>query len=64
MLTAGKHPYGETMQDILKNLERAIPQLITTDVDLHDLISWMLLYEPGERPSINQALSYATLNNL
>ncbi|KAF5272143.1 hypothetical protein FQA39_LY01225 [Lamprigera yunnana] len=58
ILTAGKHPYGESMQDILRNLEKAMPQLITNNIDLHDLISWMLLYEPGERPTINQVLSH------
>lgn len=58
ILTAGKHPYGENMQEILKNLERAMPQLITNNIDLHDLISWMLLYDPTERPTINQVLSH------
>lgn len=57
ILTSGKHPYGENMQDIIKNLEEALPQLHTHDVDLHDLMSWMLLYEPQERPIINQVLS-------
>lgn len=57
VLTAGKHPYGEQMAEILKNLEKSLPQLVTNDMDLHDLITWMLLHEPGDRPTINQVLS-------
>lgn len=59
VLTVGKHPYGTTVSEIIKHLERGLPHLLTNDVDLHDLISWMLLYEPNERPTINQVVAYA-----
>ncbi|KAK5645326.1 hypothetical protein RI129_006626 [Pyrocoelia pectoralis] len=58
IFSAGKHPFGETMDEILKNLENAVPRLHTNNIDLHDLISWMLLYDPGDRPSINQILNH------
>lgn len=47
------------MSEIIRNLEKSLPQLVTKDMDLHDLITWVLLQEPGERPTINQVLSYA-----
>lgn len=57
ILTEGTHAYGEDTKKILKNLEKAIPQLKSTDLELKDLLTWMLLYYPNERPTIQQALS-------
>ncbi|XP_031349302.1 uncharacterized protein LOC116175370 isoform X1 [Photinus pyralis] len=58
IFSAGKHPFGETMDEILRNLEDALPRILTNNIDLQDLISWMLLYDPGDRPSINQVLNH------
>lgn len=57
ILTNGKHVYGEEAGEIMANLEKAAPQISTCDVDLQDLITWMLLYDPKERPTISQVLS-------
>lgn len=57
ILTDGKHPYGEEAGEILTNLEKATPQISTCDMDLQDLITWMLLYDPKDRPTISQVLS-------
>lgn len=57
LMTAGKHPYGDDMRIILKNLDKAVPQLSANDLELQDLITWMLLYEPIERPTIQQVVT-------
>ncbi|KAI4461304.1 ire1-related [Holotrichia oblita] len=58
LMTAGKHPYGDDMRIILKNLDKAVPQLSANDLELQDLITWMLLYEPIERPTIQQVVTH------
>ncbi|GJQ71228.1 hypothetical protein Trydic_g10971 [Trypoxylus dichotomus] len=58
LMTAGKHPYGDDMRIILKNLDKAVPQLSASDLELQDLITWMLLYEPIERPTIQQVVTH------
>lgn len=57
LMTAGKHPYGDDMRIILKNLDKAVPHLSASDLELQDLITWMLLYEPIERPTIQQVVT-------
>ena len=57
VMAGGKHPYGNDMRIILKNLVKVVPQLIISDLELQDLITWMLLYEPIERPSIQQVMT-------
>lgn len=57
ILTCGKHPYGDNAHEILMNLEKANPVLSIDSLDLQDLITWMLLYDPKERPTISQVLS-------
>ncbi|XP_022915943.2 uncharacterized protein [Onthophagus taurus] len=58
LMTAGKHPYGDDMRVILKNLDKAVPQLSAKNLELSDLITWMLLYEPVERPTIQQVVTH------
>lgn len=60
IFTGGTHVYGADTKEILKNLENATPQLICTELELQDLLTWMLLYYPQERPTIQQVLSYVT----
>ncbi|CAH0555981.1 unnamed protein product [Brassicogethes aeneus] len=58
ILSCGVHPYGSDVMIILKNLEKAIlnlPQSI--DVLLVDIVTWMMMYDPNERPTIEQVLS-------
>lgn len=57
ILTAGKHPFGGEMKEITRNLQKASPTILSNDLDLQDLITWMLLYDPLERPTILQVLS-------
>lgn len=57
ILNDGKHPFGIETKDILNNLEKAAPKLLTNDVDMQDLITWMLLQEPNDRPRISHVLS-------
>lgn len=57
IFTGGTHAYGVETKDILKNLERGVPQLVCNDLELQDLLTWMLLYYPIERPTIQQVLS-------
>lgn len=61
ILTGGQHAYGDDTRDILKNLEKASPQLKTSDLELQDILTWMLLLYPVERPTIYQVLAYASL---
>ncbi|XP_017777099.1 PREDICTED: uncharacterized protein LOC108563053 [Nicrophorus vespilloides] len=54
----GAHPFGKDVPDILKNLEKATAHILSKDMELYDLLTWMLLGEPGERPTIHQVLSH------
>lgn len=58
IMTGGIHAFGVETKEILKNLEKAIPKLICNDIELQDLLTWMLLVYPSERPIIQQVLSY------
>lgn len=62
ILNNRKHAYGDETKEILRNLEKSTPKLLTNDVDQQDLITWMLLYEPNDRPTIAQVLAYAAPN--
>lgn len=57
ILTYGKHPFGDDMDDILTNIERGIPKLNTRNLDLRDLLIWMILKDLNERPNIEQVLT-------
>lgn len=58
IFTGGTHAYGVEAKDILKNLEKSLPQLACNDLEMQDLLTWMLLFFPAERPNIQQVLSY------
>lgn len=57
ILTGGLHPFGIVAEDILENIVRGAPDLKTVGCELVDLVSWMLIYEPTERPNVGQVLS-------
>ncbi|RZC41499.1 uncharacterized protein BDFB_001381 [Asbolus verrucosus] len=58
MLTYGKHPFGDDTEEILKNIKRGIPKLNARNLDLRDLLLWMMLNDFNERPNIEQVLSH------
>lgn len=62
IITAGKHVYGDDTREILKNLEKAVPKFSTTDLELQDLLTWMLMFFPNERPTVQQVFSYVLVN--
>lgn len=58
ILTGGTHPYGSNLIVILKNLETGLLNLPKIyDLLFLDLVKWMIMYDPNERPQINQVLS-------
>ncbi|XP_069686477.1 uncharacterized protein [Periplaneta americana] len=52
ILTGGLHPFGAYARDIIDNIAKGSPSLGTSGCEVNDLISWMLVYEPYERPVI------------
>ncbi|XP_012274842.1 uncharacterized protein LOC105696721 [Orussus abietinus] len=58
ILTGGLHPYGTQSEDILENIVRGCPRVQNQGCEVVDLVSWMLLYDPLERPSIEQVLTH------
>ncbi|XP_063921986.1 uncharacterized protein LOC135136562 isoform X3 [Zophobas morio] len=58
VLTHGKHPFGDDTEEILKNIQRGIPKLNARNLDLRDLLLWMMLNDFNERPNIEQVLSH------
>ena len=63
ILTKGEHPFGDEHQ-ILTNLLEGNPVNLFM-LDDHplakDLISWMLNYDPKDRPSAEEALQHPYL---
>lgn len=57
VLSGGLHPFGIVAEDIVENLVRGSPRLSVVGVEVEDLLSWMLLFEGVERPSIDQVLT-------
>lgn len=57
VLTGGLHPFGIVTDDILDNLLQGAPRLGVNGCELDDLISWMLVFESTDRPTIDQVLS-------
>lgn len=62
IVSYGVHPFGHEINLILKNLEKATfshPSSRDTQNQIFaDLVSWMLMYEPNDRPQMTQVLSY------
>ncbi|XP_066145243.1 uncharacterized protein [Euwallacea fornicatus] len=62
IVSGGEHPFGSDITTILKNLEKASfvlpPARDAKNQILADLVSWMLMYEPNDRPHIKQVLSH------
>ncbi|XP_066252974.1 uncharacterized protein [Euwallacea similis] len=62
IVSGGEHPFGTDITTILKNLEKASfalpPARDVKNQILADLVSWMLMYEPNDRPHIKQVLSH------
>ncbi|CAG2055402.1 unnamed protein product [Timema podura] len=52
ILTGGLHPFGAVTDDILNNIMKGTSSLRTSGCEVNDLISWMLVYEPRNRPNI------------
>lgn len=58
ILTGATHPYGSNLTVILKNLEVGLLDLAAiNDVIFLDLIKWMCMYVPSERPKVHQVLT-------
>ena len=59
-LTKGKHPFGESEVDVLKNLFGQNPVNLKDLKDplAKDLVSWMLSHAPKDRPSAEDALKH------
>lgn len=59
ILTGGLHPFGGDSPSILENLLAGIPALHTTiSCDVNDLLSWMLVHSPLDRPNIGIVLRH------
>ncbi|XP_050310661.1 uncharacterized protein LOC126746447 isoform X2 [Anthonomus grandis grandis] len=63
IISGGIHPFGVDVGTILKNLEtsNAIQlkvNLDVTDETFIDLATWMLMYEPADRPHIKNVLGH------
>lgn len=53
----GAHPFGRTVPDILAHLLDGTVEMINNDMELYDMLSWMLMNDPADRPTINQVMS-------
>ena len=53
IISGGLHPYGLYNTEILKHVAKGSPSLKTVGCEINDLISWMLVYEPLQRPTID-----------
>lgn len=59
VLTGGLHPFGSDSASIFENLLGGLPALHTTiSCEVNDLLSWMLVHSPFDRPNINVVLRY------
>ncbi|KAJ9576365.1 hypothetical protein L9F63_006777 [Diploptera punctata] len=58
ILTGGMHPFGLYTKEIQNNVTKGSSSLRTTSCEVNDLISWMLVYEPQERPSIEEIFKH------
>lgn len=52
VLSGGQHPFGQQVKEIVDNLIMGKWNLVTSDNNADDLISWMLIFIPENRPSI------------
>lgn len=57
ILTGGLHCYGAQTSDILENISRGYPTIQCQDCEIVDLVSWMLVSKPQDRPSVSQLLT-------
>lgn len=57
ILSCGKHPFGEETEEILKNIQKGVPKLTVRNLDMKDLLLWMMLNDANERPDIEQVLA-------
>ncbi|KAK6637964.1 hypothetical protein RUM44_008387 [Polyplax serrata] len=53
ILSGGQHPFGQQVKEIVDNLIVGKWNLVTSDNDAEDLISWMLVFLPENRPTIS-----------
>lgn len=62
VISGGEHPFGSEVTTILKNLEKGSftlpPPREAKNQIFADLVSWMMMHEPNDRPQIKQVLSY------
>ncbi|XP_049963396.1 serine/threonine-protein kinase/endoribonuclease IRE2-like [Schistocerca serialis cubense] len=56
ILTGGNHPFGTEASQIVQNIRRGFNSPATTNCEANDLISWMVLQNPGQRPSIEKVI--------
>lgn len=58
VLTGGQHPFGQQVKEIVDNLMIGKWKLNTSDSDVDDLISWMLIFVAENRPKIAAIVRY------
>ncbi|XP_076253408.1 uncharacterized protein LOC143191856 isoform X2 [Rhynchophorus ferrugineus] len=62
IISGGVHPFGLDIETIVKNFEKYTmafpPSRFSKNQIVADLLSWMLMYEPSDRPNIKQVLSH------
>ncbi|XP_049858628.1 serine/threonine-protein kinase/endoribonuclease IRE2-like [Schistocerca gregaria] len=58
ILTGGNHPFGTEASQIVQNIRRGFNAPATTNCEANDLISWMVLQNPGQRPSVEKVIRH------
>ncbi|XP_048507813.1 uncharacterized protein LOC110117227 [Athalia rosae] len=58
ILTGGLHPFGTQTGEIIESIIKGYPRIQYDDCEISDLMSWMLVFDPVDRPSINQILTH------
>ncbi|KAL0272004.1 UNVERIFIED_CONTAM: hypothetical protein PYX00_005144 [Menopon gallinae] len=64
ILSGGQHPFGQQVKEIVDNLIMGKWNLVTSDNNADDLISWMLIFIPENRPSIPAIVRHIYFWNL
>lgn len=56
ILTLGLHSHGESIEEIIKNINEGRVILRTLDSIVSDLLLWMLSHKPEQRPTALEVL--------
>ncbi|GLH03818.1 uncharacterized protein GBIM_09660, partial [Gryllus bimaculatus] len=58
IMTGGLHPFGAEAYEIIENVCKGRIKLKTTSCEVNDLISWMMVFDPKNRPTIADIMSH------